>query len=182
MLRTYRYRLYPTAEQESALNDILWVACALYNAALHYRRMRWQESRHRVTYNEQAAMWRDWRNEDPGENPLRLLNMTAGQQVLCRLDSAFKEFFQGKRGFPAIQESQPVQQRQLQAGRRHEHQGPQAVRAERWTHHRALAPGAARRAAQEHHHRVQAVWLVCLPPGRNAGTGTRDTDRPGRRH
>jgi hypothetical protein len=27
-----------------------------------------------------------------------MLNMTAGQQVLRRLDSAFREYFQGKRG------------------------------------------------------------------------------------
>jgi hypothetical protein len=29
-----------------------------------------------------------------------MLNMTAGQQVLRRLDGAFRAFFQGKRGFP----------------------------------------------------------------------------------
>ena len=105
MLRTFKHRLYPTAEQESALGDILWVACMLYNGMLAHRRERWQESRHSVTYYEQAAMWRDWRNEDPDENPLRMLNMTAGQQVLRRLDSAFREFFQGKRGFPRFKKA-----------------------------------------------------------------------------
>jgi transposase len=49
--RTYKHRLYPTSKQQSALGDILWVACALYNATLHYRRKRWQESRHSVTYS-----------------------------------------------------------------------------------------------------------------------------------
>jgi putative transposase len=39
------------------------------------------------------------------ENPLRMLNMTAGQQVLRRLDSAFKAFFQGKRGFPRFKKA-----------------------------------------------------------------------------
>lgn len=94
-----------TPEQESALGDILWVACALYNGMLAHRRERWQESRHGVTYYEQAALWRDWCNEDPDENPLKLLNMTAGQQVLRRLDSAFKAFFQGKRGFPRFKKA-----------------------------------------------------------------------------
>jgi len=105
MLRTYKYRLYPTPKQAQALSAILQVGCWLYNGALHFRRKRWQESRHSVTYFEQAAMWRDWRNEEPGENPLRLLNMTAGQQVLRRLDSAFREFFQGKRGYPRFKKS-----------------------------------------------------------------------------
>ena len=45
-------------------------------------------------------MWRDWRNEQPDDNPLRLLNMSAGQQVLRRLDSAYREFRQSKRGKP----------------------------------------------------------------------------------
>jgi putative transposase len=100
MLRTYKYRLYPTTEQAHALSDILQAGCWLYNAALHFRRQRWQESRHGVSYYEQAALWRDWRNEEPGENPLRMLNMTAGQQLLRRLDKAFCEFFKGARGFP----------------------------------------------------------------------------------
>lgn len=105
MLRTYKYRLYPTAQQGQALSDILQAGCWLYNAALHFRRKRWQESRHSVTYYEQAAMWRDWRNEEPDSNPLRMLNMTAGQQVLRRLDSAFREFFQGKRGYPRFKKA-----------------------------------------------------------------------------
>ena len=102
MLRTYRYRLYPTEDQQETLDEILWVACWLYNRALDYRRKRWNESRKSVNYYEQAGMWRDWRNE-PGDNSLRLLNMSAGQQVLRRLDSAYKQFLKGKRGKPRFQ-------------------------------------------------------------------------------
>jgi putative transposase len=100
VILTYKYRLYPTAEQEAVMSEILWVGCWLYNRALDYRRKRWRESRHTATYYEQAAMWRDWRNEQPDENPLRVLNMSAGQQVLRRLDSAYREFFKGQRGKP----------------------------------------------------------------------------------
>lgn len=99
MIRTYRYRFYPNKEQQDILNEILWVACWLYNRALDYRRKRWNESRKTVTCYEQASMWRDWRNE-PGDNDLLLLNMSAGQQVLRRLDSNYKQFLKGKRGFP----------------------------------------------------------------------------------
>lgn len=104
MLRTYRYRLYPSREQQAVLDEILWVAGWLYNRALDYRRKRWNESRKSVTYYEQAGMWRDWRNE-PGDNSLRLLNMSAGQQVLRRLDSAYKQFLKGERGKPRFQKS-----------------------------------------------------------------------------
>ncbi|TAK11448.1 MAG: transposase [Anaerolineae bacterium] len=105
MLRTYRYRLYPGQDQQQSLNDILWAACWLYNRALDYRRKRWDESRHSVTYYEQAGMWRDWRNEAPGANPLRRLNMSAGQQVLRRLDGAYRQFLKGQRGRPRFQKS-----------------------------------------------------------------------------
>ncbi|MCI0579957.1 MAG: transposase, partial [Chloroflexi bacterium] len=98
--RSYKYRLYPNQTQQKALGDILWAACTLYNQALAYRKKRWQESRRGVTYYEQAAMWRQWRNEEPEENPLRVLNMTAGQQVLRRLDSAYRAFVKGQRGAP----------------------------------------------------------------------------------
>jgi len=100
MIRTYRYRLYPNETHEVAMGNVLYAACALYNHALAYRRKRWNENRRCVWYKEQAGMWRDWRNEDPADNPLRLLNMSAGQRVLRRLDSAYREFLKGKRGNP----------------------------------------------------------------------------------
>jgi putative transposase len=107
VIRTYQYRLYPNKSQEKALGNVLWAACTLYNSALAYRKKRWQESRRSVTYYEQAAPvapgWRDWRNEDPEDNPLRLLNMSAGhpgEPGLRRLDSVYRQFLKGKRGAP----------------------------------------------------------------------------------
>ena len=100
MIRTYKYRLYPNGAQQIALVELLDVARWLYNRALAYRRKRWDELRRAVTYSEQAAMWREWRNECPEDNPLRLLNMSAGQQVLRRLDKAYHQFFKGGRGRP----------------------------------------------------------------------------------
>lgn len=100
MIRTYRFRLYPTPEQEAVMHDILGIACWLYNRALEYRRKRWYESRQSVSYYDQRRQWSEWRNEQPEENPLRLLNASAGKRVLRRLDSAYREFFKGKRGRP----------------------------------------------------------------------------------
>lgn len=104
MLQTYRYRLYPTKDQQKTLSEILWVACWLYNRALDYRRKRWNESRKSVNSYEQAGMWKDWRNE-PGDNDLRLLIMSAGQQVLRRLDSNYNQFLKGTRGFPRFKKA-----------------------------------------------------------------------------
>ncbi|TAK14137.1 MAG: transposase [Anaerolineae bacterium] len=105
MVRTYRYRLYPAKQQQETLREILWLACWLYNHALAFRRLRWEASRKSVRYVEQAAMWRDWRNEEAQDNPLRLLNMSAGQQVLRRLDSAYRQFLKGERGIPKFRKA-----------------------------------------------------------------------------
>ena len=77
-VKTYRYRLYATEEKALVLADLLMLARWLYNHALAFRRKRWYESRYSVTYNEQAFTWKLWCNEQPDDNPLRLLNMTAG--------------------------------------------------------------------------------------------------------
>lgn len=99
-IRTYKYRIYPTKVQEETLDQILYAARWLYNRALEYRRKRWDESRKKVDCYEQCAMWSEWRNEQPEDNPLRLLNRSAGVQVLRQLDQNFQAFLQGKRGYP----------------------------------------------------------------------------------
>jgi putative transposase len=100
VIRTYKYRLYPTEEQRAALVELLDLARWLYNRALEYRRKRWQESRKSVTFYDQATMWLEWRNEQPDDNPLRRLNAMAGIRVLNRLDIVYRQFLKGKRGRP----------------------------------------------------------------------------------
>ena len=100
MFRTYKYRIYPTEEQEALMNDLLWAACWLYNRALEHRRKRWYESRHSVTFQEQANLWKQWRNEDPEENQLQILGAHAGQRVLRKLNQVYSEFMKGNRGYP----------------------------------------------------------------------------------
>jgi putative transposase len=98
--RTYKYRLYPTPEQERGLKDILWAGWWLYNRALHHRRDAWQKSRRSVSVYEQEKLWSAWRNEEPSINPLQALNQHAGKRVLRRLDGAYLQFLKGKRGRP----------------------------------------------------------------------------------
>lgn len=100
MNTTYTYRIYPNKNQQDTLDEMLYIARWLYNRALEYRRKRWDESRYSVSYNEQVTMWSTWRNEQPEDNQLRLLNMTAGMRVLRRLDQAYWGFKKGTRGKP----------------------------------------------------------------------------------
>ncbi len=163
MIRTYKQRLYPTAEQASVMTDILWSGCWLYNQALAYRRKRWRESRYRVSYYEQAGMWRDWRNEEPQDNPLRVLNMSAGQQVLRRLDSAFRAFFRGQRGRPRFKRHQHFNSLNFKPGDGASLKGPKlylqnvGLISVRW--HRKLADGELKNIILL---RKPSGWYVCL--------------------
>lgn len=55
MIKTFRYRIYPTKRQEQILNDQLAVCCELYNAALQERRDAWQRERKSISYFDQTV-------------------------------------------------------------------------------------------------------------------------------
>ena len=88
--RTYVYRLYPTTRQRQFLHLQIGAGRRLYNAALEHRRRHWREYRRRVTYGEQSAELRELRRE--GLMPIEA-NFWSQQEVLRRLDRAFRAFF-----------------------------------------------------------------------------------------
>lgn len=108
MIRTYRYRLYPTSAQTRALDFLLWQGRTLYNAALEQRITVYKETGKGVSYYQQWAHFRDLRNASP--DTLGYLNATSVQQMLRRLDKAFIAFFRRlkageKPGFPRFKGS-----------------------------------------------------------------------------
>ena len=54
MRKTYKYRLYPTMAQTTALDAQLGEACRLYNAALQERRDAYRSTGALLTYYDQA--------------------------------------------------------------------------------------------------------------------------------
>jgi putative transposase len=90
MRRAFKYRLYPTKAQERLLTAILDGAHDLYNAALDQRRLYWSGQRRSINYYFQAAQLKEARDADPR---LALLNYSACQEVLRRLQKAFDAFF-----------------------------------------------------------------------------------------
>jgi len=103
MNRTYKYRLYPTNAQTRTLDFLLWQGRTLYNAALEQRITVYRETGQGVTYPQQWACFRDLRNANP--DTLGQLNATSVQQMLRRLDKAFRAFLRRlkageKAGFP----------------------------------------------------------------------------------
>jgi putative transposase len=95
--RSYQYRLYPTPRQQEALEKLLAAGQRLYNASLEHRLLCWRRYRIGVSYLDQAADLKAIREEFPD---IGILNFSACQQVLRRLDRVYHEFIRGKRGRP----------------------------------------------------------------------------------
>ena len=90
MLRVYRYRLYPTATQASAIRETLERLRVLYNAALQERRDAYRKQGVSVTRAQQEkSLTEIKRNESEYTN----LHTHLMQDAVTRLDRAFQAFF-----------------------------------------------------------------------------------------
>lgn len=98
MIRTYKYRLRPTKKQEHLLNRLFAQMQAVYNDALNERRVKWQASRRSVTYGQQWNRLRDERHRLPDE--MGMLNATSIQQMLRRVDKAYRALYKGRAKHP----------------------------------------------------------------------------------
>ena len=88
--RTYRYRIYPTVRQRSAIEAQLVFACQLYNAALEQRRCAWRGRNRPVSLYEQFRELTDVRAASMGPANMSCCAM---RDPLRRLDRAFAAFF-----------------------------------------------------------------------------------------
>ena len=101
-MRSVTYRLYPTARQRLALEELLEVQRQLYNAALEERRGAWRWERRAVTrYDQYNGLTgaEEWCPE------LARFGRRVAQGTLDRLDEAFGHFLRRARageraGFP----------------------------------------------------------------------------------
>jgi putative transposase len=98
MIRTYKYRLRPTRKQAYLLGDLFFQLQTVYNDALNERRWAWGRSRQSVSYYDQWNRLRDERHALPDE--MGMINATSMQQMLRRVDKAYKAFYRRLRGQP----------------------------------------------------------------------------------
>lgn len=89
MRRTFRYRLYPTRQQDAALHAQLNDACRLYNGALQERRDAWKVQRVSIGYYDQANQLKAIR----ADGHVGAASFSACQDVLRRVDRTFQAFF-----------------------------------------------------------------------------------------
>ncbi|MDQ4119881.1 MAG: transposase [Acidobacteriota bacterium] len=102
MIRSYKFRLYPTKAQVAVFEQWLELCRELYNAALQERRDAWKLNRVSITRFEQERQFTEVKQirEDIDQ-----LNSKVCREQLIRLDKRFQVFFQSikngkKAGYP----------------------------------------------------------------------------------
>lgn len=101
MRKSFKYRLYPTKRQALFLEGQLSEGCRLYNAALQERRDAYRRAGKSLNYFDQANQLKEIRASEA----LELANFSCCQDILRRVDKAFRAFFArikrgDKPGFP----------------------------------------------------------------------------------
>ncbi len=97
--KAFKYRFYPTPEQEILLRRTMGCTRLVYNRALAVRTQAWYEEHERVGYSDTSAMLTEWKKQDD----LQFLNEVSCvplQQGLRHLQKAFSNFFDGRAQYP----------------------------------------------------------------------------------
>ncbi|MGU3660909.1 RNA-guided endonuclease InsQ/TnpB family protein [Methylobacterium fujisawaense] len=102
-IRSYKYRLRPSAAQATALDAMLADFCGLYNAGLQQRIEAYRRRKLSLRYAHQAGELKACRLADP--DGLGRWSFSALQQVLRRLDQTYSAFLKRRRGFPRFRAS-----------------------------------------------------------------------------
>lgn len=90
MYKAFKYRLYPTRQQQTAMRRLLETHRHLYNRALAERKTAWEEERRSIHFFEQSARLKTDRQANPY---LAQTNFGSCWSTLRRLDKAFQAFF-----------------------------------------------------------------------------------------
>jgi putative transposase len=89
-MKSFRYRIYPTAKQRRCLDATLDECCWLYNHFLEERKVAWQERAESVQRDDQLTSL-------PGlkvaRSSLALVHSQVLQNIAIRVDLAFQAFF-----------------------------------------------------------------------------------------
>jgi putative transposase len=99
MQKAFKYRFYPTPEQETLLRRTMGCARLVYNRALAARTEGWYERQERIGYADTSTMLTGWKKQED----LQFLNEVSCvplQQGLRHLQKAFANFWEGTAKYP----------------------------------------------------------------------------------
>ncbi|MDJ0732068.1 MAG: RNA-guided endonuclease TnpB family protein, partial [Crocosphaera sp.] len=97
--RAYRFRFYPTTEQENLLRRTIGCVRLVYNKALAVRTEGWYERQERIGYTQTSSLLTDWKKLEE----LDFLNEVSSvplQQCLRHLQTAFTNFWAKRAKYP----------------------------------------------------------------------------------
>ena len=94
-ITAYKYRFYPTDEQENLLRRTMGCVRLVYNKALATRTIAWYERQERIQYKETSSLLTSWKKAEE-LNFLNEVSCVPLQQGLRHLQKAFANFW-GKR-------------------------------------------------------------------------------------
>lgn len=105
MIKSFRYRVYPTKRQAETLNQHLAICCELYNAALQERRDAWKLEHKSISWFDQNLQLVAIKKERPD---VAGVSSNALEATLKRVHLAFGAFFRRvqvgqKAGYPRFQ-------------------------------------------------------------------------------
>ncbi len=90
MYKAFKYKIYPTRQQEAAMVTMLETHRHLYNRALAERKDAWEQERRSVSYYDQTGQLKYERLTNAY---LATTNFTSCAATLRRLDKTFQAFF-----------------------------------------------------------------------------------------
>ncbi|MFN6496048.1 MAG: RNA-guided endonuclease InsQ/TnpB family protein [Nostoc sp. DedQUE01] len=99
MEQAFRYRFYPTSEQETLLRKTIGCVRLVYNRALGARTEAWYDRLERIDYLKTSSLLTEWKKQEE----LQFLNEVSSvplQQGLRNLQKAFANFWAGLAQYP----------------------------------------------------------------------------------
>src|SRR4051812_26804850 len=90
MLKSYKYRLYPSKAQKKRMFQVLAVCRNWYNMCLEERKLAWEVDKRHVSKSDQQAKGKLYRNTFP---QAQIVFSQTLQSVADDLDKAFQAFF-----------------------------------------------------------------------------------------
>ena len=100
-LRGFKYRFYPTADQESLLRRTIGCCRLVYNRALHERSEAWTSGKKSIGYAAQSTALTGWKKE-PELAFLNEVSSVPVQQTLRHLQTAYSNFFAKRAKYPSF--------------------------------------------------------------------------------
>lgn len=101
MRRAYRYRFYPTPEQESLLRRTVGCCRFVYNRALALRQEAWTQRQEKLSGYDLIKKITEWK-KDPETEWLSEVSNVPLQQAVNNLEVAYRNFFAKRAKYPTF--------------------------------------------------------------------------------